>query len=151
MSVKELKNSISTTCYSFIDKYRVDLLAISIGIIYLWFGALKLFPNWSPAEGIATETLSALVFHSISKQFLLVALGLVEVGIGIALILRNVSRFLKYVVFMHMLGTLLPLFIFPEITFNKPPFGFSIVGQYILKNIVIVSGLLIVFSKKTNT
>lgn len=150
MIMTYLKNSIVEKLNFFFHKYQVNILTISIGIIYLWFGLLKFFPNWSPAEGLATKTLSILVFHAIDNNILIIILALVEVFIGISLIIRIKTKALMYLVFIHMFGTFAPFFLMTEITFNKPPFGFSIIGQYILKNIVIISGLIIVFSKNNH-
>ncbi len=44
-------------------KTKLKLLAISIGLIYVWFGPLKFFPELSPAESLATETIDAMTFH----------------------------------------------------------------------------------------
>jgi uncharacterized membrane protein YkgB len=146
--MSSIKNIFVVKIHQFSDKHSIDFLSISIGIIYLWFGALKLFPNLSPAEELAGETLSTLVFHAIDQRILIIALALIEIFIGISLLFRKTYKIVIYLAFTHMLGTLLPIFIFPEISFNKPPFGFSIIGQYIMKNLVIISGLIIVFSKK---
>ena len=35
-------------------------LRLSLGLVFLWFGALKLVPGLSPAEGLAGDTLSIL-------------------------------------------------------------------------------------------
>jgi len=40
----------------------VILLRASLGIVFLWFGVLKFFPNLSPAQGLATRTMDALTF-----------------------------------------------------------------------------------------
>ncbi|MCF7568843.1 doxx family protein [Sabulilitoribacter arenilitoris] len=147
--MNELKNVLVSKIYKYSDKHKVSFLAISIGLIYLWFGILKLFPGLSPAENLAGNTLSAIVFYTINQRTLLIVLALVEIFIGINLLFQKRNKLLIYLVFIHMIGTLLPLFIFPEISFTKPPFGFSIIGQYIMKNFVIISGLIIVFSKKS--
>jgi hypothetical protein len=51
------------------------MLRISIGIIFVWFGLLKFFPEYSPAEELASDTISKLTINLISspmdKLFLL--------------------------------------------------------------------------------
>ena len=133
----------------FIQRNCVQISSISIGIIYTWFGVLKFFPGYSPAEALAQKTLTALTLNTISPETLLLLLGIVELFIGITLIINVRKRFLFYAILIHMIGTFLPFFLFPELTFNKPPLGFSIVGQYIMKNLVILSGVLIIFVKKS--
>ncbi|MDX1617096.1 MAG: hypothetical protein R3300_22515, partial [Candidatus Promineifilaceae bacterium] len=41
--------------------------------------------------------------------------------------------------FLQMVGTVTPLFLFPEAAFNAFPFQPTLEGQYIIKNLVLVS------------
>jgi uncharacterized membrane protein YkgB len=41
-------------------RHGLVLLRVSLGIVFLWFGALKLFPDASPAQDLATRTISVL-------------------------------------------------------------------------------------------
>jgi hypothetical protein len=45
--------------------------------------------------------------------------------------------------FVQMLGTLTPLFLFPVETFATFPFVPTLEGQYIIKNVVIVSAAIV--------
>ena len=38
----------------------MSLLRITVGIVYLWFGALKFFQGLSPAEQLAMQTIHEL-------------------------------------------------------------------------------------------
>ena len=42
--------------------YGVLLLRIALGIVFFWFGALKLVPGLSPAEDLAGRTIEVLTF-----------------------------------------------------------------------------------------
>jgi uncharacterized membrane protein YkgB len=42
--------------------HGIQLLRISLGIVFLWFGVLKFFPGTSPAEQLATKTILVLTF-----------------------------------------------------------------------------------------
>ncbi len=145
MSIKELSSTFDHKVHYLSHKYGMRYLESSIGLIYLWFGALKFFPGLSPAEQLAGDTLSAIVFHTIDQQWLLWGLATMELVIGICLLFRSRSKFAIFLVFLHMAGTLLPLFIFPDLSFSNPPFGFSIIGQYIMKNLVIIGALIIIY------
>ncbi len=127
------------------------ILRISIGIIYLWFGALKFFPGVSPAEELAKETIHRLTFRLISPDLSLLLLALWETSIGILLILGLYPRVVVRIVLVHMVCTFAPLFLLPGISFTSAPFALTLVGQYIIKNIVIISALFVIdgFSKKT--
>lgn len=147
MSVKELSQKIDDGLLILADKYGFVLLETSIGLIYMWFGLLKFFPNYSPAEVLAGDTLDLLTFHLFDKKILLWLLASWELLIGLALLLRVKSKYLIWGLLLHMGGTLSPLFLFPEQVFTHPPFGFSLVGQYMMKNLVIISAALVIYTK----
>jgi len=127
---------------------KLKFLAISIGIIYLWFGMLKFFPNLSPAEVLATNTVEVLTFHLISPKLGCLLLAILEVGIGIGLLIAWKKSFFVKIALGHMIFTFAPLFVFPEESFTYAPYGFTIVGQYIMKNIVIIMALLLLLPAK---
>jgi len=39
-----------------VDNKILVLLRVSLGIIFLWYGMLKFFPELSPAESLAVNT-----------------------------------------------------------------------------------------------
>jgi uncharacterized membrane protein YphA (DoxX/SURF4 family) len=113
-------------------------LRISLGIIYLWFGVVKFFPGLSPAELLATQTISHLSFGYIPSTVSLPILAMWECALGIGLILSRGMRVVLIFLFLQMLGTFLPLIFFPNETW-KTLFVPTLEGQYIIKNIIIVS------------
>lgn len=127
-----LRNKIST----------FNLLSISIGIVYFAFGILKFFPHLSPAEDLAEQTISKLTFGLVSGKFALISLAIMETFIGVTFIFQITHKFVIYLALFHMAATFLPFIFFPEITFNTSVSSFSIVGQYIVKNIIIIGALL---------
>ncbi len=50
-------DSIDRKITTWMAKHGINLLRLSIGIVYIWFGALKLIPGASPAEPLIRETL----------------------------------------------------------------------------------------------
>jgi uncharacterized membrane protein YphA (DoxX/SURF4 family) len=130
----------------------ITILRISIGTIYVWFGALKFFPGVSPAEELAKETIHQLTFRLITPDLSLLLLALWETGVGILLISGLYTRVVIRIVLVHMICTFTPLFLLPGISFSMAPFALTLVGQYIIKNIVIVSALFVIegFSKQNS-
>jgi uncharacterized membrane protein YkgB len=126
------------------------ILRVSIGIIYVWFGALKFFPGVSPAEELAKETIHQLTLRLINPELSLLLLALWETGIGALLISGLYSKVVIRIVLVHMICTFSPLFLLPAMSFTSVPFALTLVGQYIIKNIVIVSALFVIdgFSKE---
>lgn len=122
----------------FMQRVGIRLLRYSLAMIFLWFGALKLV-GMSPAEDLVRET----VFWLPGDVFLPV-LGVWEVLIGLFLLHRPLIRIAIGLLFLQMPGTVLPLFLLPELTFTSIPFGLTLEGQYIIKNIALVSAALVV-------
>lgn len=120
------------------------LLRWAIGINYFWFGALKFFPDLSPAEHLAKDTIRLLTFGLIPDAVNLLLLALWEVSIGLIFLSGYFTRWGAQAAVLHMIFTFMPLFFFPEISFSHAPYGFTIVGQYIVKNLVFLAGLNII-------
>lgn len=114
-------------------------LRIALGLVYFHFGMLKFFPDLSPAELIASQTIMAASLHWLDAQTALCWLAILEVGIGAALILNVLPRLTLALFLFHMAGTFLPLFLLPEFAFKIPPLALTFEGQYVLKNIVFVA------------
>lgn len=123
------------------------LLSLSIGLVYLWFGALKFFPGMSPAEGLATETISQLTFGLLAPSYEMILLALWETSVGVFLIINILPRITLPLALVHILLTFTPLVFFPEKVFAGSPFYLTLIGQYIAKNIII-AGVLFVLWKQ---
>lgn len=120
-------------------KNGLFLLRISIGVIFLWFGALKYFEGMSPAEDLAIRTISTLTFNLIPTKIIIYGLASWEVLIGIGLLFNLFMRETLLLLYLQMLGTFSPIFLFPEEVFHVFPISLTLEGQYIVKNIVIIS------------
>lgn len=128
--------------------FKILLLRISIGVVYIWFGALKFIPNLSPAESIAKDTIQFLTFDLLPLNIGFLILAIWEVTIGVLLISNFFKRFTVIIALVHLMFTFTPLFVFTKSSFEIPPYTFTLLGQYIFKNIVIICALLIVFPLK---
>ncbi|WP_181899524.1 DoxX family protein [Flagellimonas nanhaiensis] len=126
-------------------KTKNSLLAISVGLVYLWFGTLKFFPDLSPAEGLAKNTIHELTFGLIPGDISIILLAVWEVGIGLFLILSLWRRATVFLALVHMVFTFAPLLFFPNETFNDGPLHLTLLGQYIIKNLIIIAALLMLW------
>lgn len=72
---------------------------------------------------------------------------MLETVLGLCLIFHYRLRMAVYLAVGHMLGTFLPFFFFPEQAFTGFPLSLSLVGQYIIKNFIVVGALLVVYAK----
>ena len=130
----------------FLSKYGLLALRVSLGINFLWFGLLKFFPNLSPAEELAGNTLSILSLGLFQPVHSLPTLALCETAIGIGLIFGRPLRLVLTLLFCHMIGTMTPLFICPAEMFSQGIFGLTLEGQYVIKNLVLASAALVLGS-----
>ncbi len=121
------------------------ILAISIGLIYLWFGILKYFPNLSPAEDLAQSTIGLLTFNLISPRVSIILLATWESLVGLLLLLNIFRRTAIILAFIHMTFTFFPLLFFRDQVFGNTPLQLTLLGQYIIKNLVIIAGLLVLY------
>lgn len=126
------------------------ILSISIGIVYLWFGFLKFFPGLSPADLLAKQTISLLTFDLLPENIGILLLAIFEVVIGLCLIFNLQLKRIIIAAIIHLVLTFVPVVFFPEISFSKAPFSLTLVGQYIIKNIVIISALLLIYQRPYN-
>jgi uncharacterized membrane protein YkgB len=125
-------------------KHAITFIRLSIGILFFWFGILKFFPGLSPAEDLAINTIDTLTFGLFSQQLIISGLAALEVFIGIALIFKLFLRETLLLLFIQMFGTITPVFLFPEEVFTVIPYGLTLEGQYIVKNLIIFSGAIAV-------
>jgi uncharacterized membrane protein YphA (DoxX/SURF4 family) len=121
---------------------NINWLQTSIGFVFLLFGFLKFFPHLSPAEDLAELTIRKMTFGLIEGRLSLILLALLESWIGIFLMLNIQSKLMIKVAIAHMICTFFPFFLDPELTFNLSSKTLSIIGQYIIKNLIIISTLL---------
>jgi uncharacterized membrane protein YphA (DoxX/SURF4 family) len=115
------------------------LLRLSIGLIFLWFGLLKFFGGMSPAQDIAFRTIDTITFGFFSENVIIYGLATWEVLIGIGLLFRIFLRETLLLLYLQMLGTFTPVFLFPGEVFHVFPLSLTLEGQYIFKNLVVVS------------
>jgi uncharacterized membrane protein YkgB len=140
MDPKELQ-AIDRRVTHWLAEHGLILLRISIGLIFFWFGVLKFWPGLSPADELAADTIDRLSFGLVDGSAARVPLAILETAIGIGLVTGRLMRVTLLLLVGQMLGTVTPLFLFPEITWSDP-FVPTLEGQYILKNIVLVSAAL---------
>lgn len=122
----------------------VVLTRVALGIVFLWFGVLKFFPNLSPAEALAGRTIDKLTFGVVGPHLSLPVLAVWECAIGLGLITGKALRLTLLLLFLQMPGTLTPLFLFPGETFVRFPYAPTLEGQYIIKNLVLIGAGLVV-------
>jgi uncharacterized membrane protein YkgB len=119
--------------------HGIQVLRVALGIVFLWFGALKLVPGWSPAEDLVRATVPF-----IPGDVLLPVLAVWEMLIGLGFLFGRALRLTILLLFLQMPGTLSPIVLLPERVFTAFPFALTLEGQYIVKNFVLIGAALVI-------
>lgn len=114
------------------------LLRLSLGILFIWLGALKPL-GISPVNELVARTV-----HWPPPDVFIPLLGYWEMLIGVGLLIRPLIRLALTLLFLQIIGTALPLVLLPEVCFAAFPLGLTLEGQYIVKNLVIISAAIVV-------
>ena len=120
------------------ERYGLFVLRVSLAVIFVWFGGLKLL-GISPAEDLVRRTV-----YWFPPDLFLPILGWWEVAIGLCLLIRPLIRIGLLLLFLQMPGTVLPLFLLPQVCFTSIPVGLTLEGQYIVKNMVLIGAAIVV-------
>ena len=126
----------------------IKLIRLSLGIIFIWYGMLKFFPTLSPAEDLAIKTIDIMFFNLIDGSLSIKLLAMLEVAIGIGFLSGFYTKIVTIIFLGHMVCTFAPLFLLPEFCFTQAPYAFTLVGQYIVKNIVFILVGIIIYQNE---
>lgn len=139
-----LYHRVDAAITAWMARHGVRLLRVTLGVVFLWFGFLKFFPGLSPATELATRTIEVLTFGHVPPRAAITVLAAWESLIGLGLIFGVAMRATLFLLFVQMLGTITPVFLFPELVFTRIPYAPTLEGQYIIKNIVLVSAAIVI-------
>ena len=119
--------------------YGVHALRISLGIVFIWFGALKLAGR-SPVAELVART----VYWVPPDRFIPV-LGVWEILVGCGLLFAVALRATLFLFWLQMAGTFLVLMLRPDLAFEHDnPLLLTVEGEFVIKNLVLIaSGLVI--------
>ncbi len=138
LSLRKLFDELDPIVVRWMADHGLSIMRIGLGVVFLWFGLLKLFPGLSPAEDLVRRTV-----YFVDPDVFLPVLAVWESLIGLGLILGKMMRLTLLLLFLQMLGTALPLFVLPEVVWTFFPFGLTLEGQYIVKNLVLIGAALV--------
>ncbi|MBI1298059.1 DoxX family membrane protein [bacterium] len=124
---------------SWMARYGIVIMRIGLGVVFFWFGILKLFPGMSPAEDLVRNTI-----YFVDPDLFMPVLAIWEALIGVGLITGKYMRATLLLLFMQMPGTALPLVLLPEVVWTAFPYGLTLEGQYIVKNLVLIGAGLVI-------
>jgi uncharacterized membrane protein YkgB len=137
-SYRQQYNEIDAAIAGAMDRWSVPVLRVTVAVVFVWFGALKVF-DVSPAADLVSRT----VYFFPPETFVPI-LGVWEVVIGICLLYRPLIRVGIFLLFLQIPGTFLPVILLPEVVFRTFPYALTVEGQYIAKNLVIIGAALVI-------
>jgi uncharacterized membrane protein YkgB len=123
---------------SWMERNGYRLLRIAMGIIFIWFGALKPL-GLSPAEALVAKATTWVPVPGF-----LYILAAWEIAIGVCFLFQRLTRWAVVLLLLHMPGTMLPLVTLRDETFVRFPYALSLEGQYIVKNLVLIAAGIVI-------
>ena len=119
--------------------WSIPALRVALGVIFLWFGALKVL-GVSPVLLLVQQTFSLVPV----RPFFFV-LGVWEMGVGCGLLFNRALRVTLILLCIHLLGTFLALLQTPSLFFlHNNPLWLTTEGEFVVKNLVLVAGGLVI-------
>jgi uncharacterized membrane protein YkgB len=131
--------AVDTRITRWMARSGIPILRVALGVVFFWFGALKLVPGLSPAEDLVMATVPFL-----PGRTFMVVLAVWEMAIGLGFLTGRVLRITILLLFLQMPGTLSPIVLLPDRVFTAFPFALTLEGQYIVKNLVLIAAALVI-------
>lgn len=120
----------------------IKLVRWSLGLTFLWFGALKLF-NASPVLPIIKRAMPEGVAES---QLFFIALSLLEIGLGLAFLSNKFVKLAAIIMIGHLIVATCSVLFTQGFDPRFPVL--SLPGEFVLKNLVIIAAGLTLLSYK---
>ena len=124
---------------AWMDRHGVLLLRVAVGVVFAWFGALKLFPGASPAAGLITST-----YPFLPAPLFVPFVGCWEIVIGLGFVTGRFLRVTVALMYLQMLGAMSPIALNPAAVFAQAPLVLTLEGQYIVKNVVLLAAAIVI-------
>lgn len=126
----------------FIDrmrKYSISLLRLSLSIVFVWFGILKIL-NLSPVADLIKST-----YPLYPEPIFIYILGFWEIAIGVGLLFKPFLRLAIILMWMQMAGIFSGFFISSALYYAQGnPLLLTTYGEFVVKNIVLIAASLVI-------
>lgn len=120
-------------------RYGIMTLRVALGVVFLWFGGLKV-ADASPVAGLVAD-----VVPIVSDRAAVLIVGIVELVVGAGLITGWAIRITLALFFAQMVGTFAVLVLHPGSSFEGGnPLRLSVLGEFVVKNLVLLTAGLVV-------
>ena len=129
----------------FFAPWVVPALRTSLGVLFIWFGVVKVLAPASTFQMVIGTT----SWFPVRPESLVPLLGAVEVVMGVGFLIAKgmTLRLVIIVTILHMLATFTVPFMMPDLVFRDGnPFMLTNAGEYLTKNIVLISAAVALFA-----
>ena len=126
---------------AFMRRLGIVLLRVAVGVVFLWFGLLKVIGQSPVAELVAS------VAYWVPGEVVVRGLGVLEMLVGLGLVTGLFIRVTLLLFFAQMLGTFLVFVIRPDVAFQDGnPLLLTVEGEFVIKNLVLITAGIVVGS-----
>lgn len=134
-----LLDRIDETVITWLRRWSEPILRISLAIVFIWFGALKVF-GVTPVADLVADTV-----YWFDPDWVVPALGVFEIAVGLGLLFLITPRVVLALFALQMLGTFLVFLLQPGVAFQDGnPLLLTVEGEFVLKNLVLLAAGLVV-------
>lgn len=131
---------------AFMTANGTRLLRVALAVTFIWFGALKVVGR-SPVGDLVAQTV-----YWLPPAFFVPFLGWWEVVVGIGLLFGVALRLVLLLFWLQMAGTFLVLVLRPGLAFQTGnPFFLTVIGEFVIKNLVLIAAGLVIGSTVPRT
>lgn len=124
-----------------VARFTPTLLRVALGVVYIWFGALKIF-GYSPVEQLLAATLPWF-----DPAITVPVLGGVEIVLGTALLIGRAPRLVLLACAGHLVGTFLTFVTAPDLMISHSNLTLLTGdGEFVIKNFVLIGAALLLAS-----
>lgn len=135
----DLLHRFDETAIRLARRYGVTTLRIALGIVFVWFGALKVV-DASPVSDLVADIVPVL-----GDRAAVIVVGIAELMVGAGLITGWAIRLTLGLFFVQMLGTFTVLVAKPGVSFQGGnPLRLTVLGEFVVKNLVLLTAGLVV-------
>jgi uncharacterized membrane protein YkgB len=133
--IPQIDGAITT----FLQRWSITVLRVAVAIVFIWFGALKVF-DVTPVTDLVANTV-----YWVDPDWFVPLLGIFEIVVGVGLMVRRALRAVLGLFALQMAGTFLVLVVQPEVAFQDGnPLLLTVEGEFVVKNLVLLAAGMVV-------
>ena len=138
-ALRGLLDQLDERMIRFMTGYGVRILRICLGIVFVWFGVLKVIGQ-SPVAELVGKTV-----YWVTPGVFVPFLGAWEMVVGLGLLFAVALRLTLFLFWLQLAGTFLVLVLRPDVAFQGlNPFLLTTEGEFVIKNLVLIAAGLVV-------